>query len=71
MDAAYGDRPETAEWLTWARAYISRLDPLTAPPEMPEPPEASPEALQPHLPDRWSAHGPEQGLLTSGSRWRV
>jgi hypothetical protein len=71
MNAAHGDRPETAEWLTWARAYIRHLDPLTAPPAMPEPPEASPEALQPHLPDGWSAHGPERGPITSGSRWRV
>jgi hypothetical protein len=68
METAYGDRPETAEWLAWARAYISRLDPLNEPPVMPKAPEATPEALQPHLPDGWSAKGPEHEL---GSRWRA
>jgi hypothetical protein len=58
LDAAHGDNAVTAEWLAWARAYTARLDPLTKPPAMPEPPDASPEALQDHLPDGWSAQGP-------------
>jgi hypothetical protein len=60
IEAAHGDRPETAEWVAWVRGYISRLDPLATPPEMPENPEVTPEALQPHLPDGWSALGPDQ-----------
>jgi hypothetical protein len=61
VDAAYGDRATTADWLTWARTHISRLDPLTEPPTMPEAPEASSDALQPHLPEGWSTRGPEYG----------
>jgi hypothetical protein len=53
--------PNTAGWLTWARTHILRLDPLTEPPTMPEAPEASPDALQAHLPEGWSARGPEYG----------
>lgn len=59
IEAAHGRNPGTAEWLAWARSYAARLDPLTEPPTMPEPPEATPEALQEHLPDGWSARGPE------------
>ncbi|HXE43838.1 MAG TPA: hypothetical protein VN635_01440 [Conexibacter sp.] len=61
LAAAHGDNPKTAAWLTWAREYAARLDPLTEPPGMPESPEATPEALQDHLPGGWSAHGPEHG----------
>jgi hypothetical protein len=61
IEATYGDHPDTAEWLTWARAHVLTLDPLTEAPTMPEPPEVSPDALQPHLPDGWSARGPEYG----------
>jgi hypothetical protein len=60
VEAAYGDRSETAAWLLWSRGYITQLDPLSEPPTMPEAPEATPEALQPHLPDGWSAYGPEE-----------
>jgi hypothetical protein len=59
VDAAYGHNSDTSAWVAWARSYATRLDPLTEPPTMPEPPEATPEALQEHLPDGWSAHGPE------------
>jgi hypothetical protein len=62
IEAAYGDRPDSAEWLTWARAHVLALDPLTEAPTMPDAPEASPDALQPHLPDGWSARGPEYGF---------
>lgn len=57
MEAAFGDRAETAEWLSWARGYILRLDPLHAPPAMPEPPKVTPDALQEFLPSGWSAYG--------------
>ena len=59
MDATHGDHPGTAHWIAWARAHTDQLDPLTEPPTMPDAPEATPEALQPHLPNGWSAHGPE------------
>lgn len=61
LDTAHGHRPETQEWLTWARDYADRLDPLAEPPTIPAPPEATAEALQEHLPDGWSAQGPEYG----------
>lgn len=60
VQADYEDRPETVDWLSWARSYIARLDPLREPPTSPEPPQPTPESLQPHLPEGWSAHGPEQ-----------
>ena len=59
IEAAHGGHPGTAEWLAWARAYAARLDPLAEAPTMPDPPEATAEALQEHLPDGWSAYGPE------------
>jgi hypothetical protein len=61
IGAAYGDHPDTAEWLTWARAHVLALDPLTEAPTMPDDPESNPEALQLHLSDGWSARGPEYG----------
>jgi hypothetical protein len=61
MEAAHGGNPESAEWISWAREFAARLDPLSEPPVMPEPPEETPEALQEHLPDGWSIRGPEYG----------
>jgi hypothetical protein len=61
IEAAYGDRADTTEWLSWARAHVLELDPLTEAPTMPDAPEASPDALQLHLPEGWSARGPEYG----------
>lgn len=60
LDAAYGDKPDAAEWLEWVRAHIIRLDPLTEPPTMPNVPEANPEALEPFLPEGWSPYGPDE-----------
>ena len=60
LEAAHGDHPDSAPWLAWARQYAGRLDPLTEPPTMPEPPVATREALQEHLPHGWSASGPER-----------
>ncbi|MGW1866144.1 hypothetical protein ACWCPS_11360 [Streptomyces mauvecolor] len=45
-------------WLTWARRYVQRLDPLTRLPAMPTAREPKPEELAPHL-NGWSPHGPE------------
>lgn len=61
MEAAYGEHPESAEWIAWARDFASSLDPTSERPSMPEPPDETPEALQEHLPEGWSAHGPEYG----------
>jgi hypothetical protein len=51
----------SASWLAWARSYAAQQDPLSKPPTMPQPPEATPGALQEHLPDGWSAYAPEHG----------
>lgn len=70
-EATYGDRQDTAAWLAWARAHAARLDPLTQPPSTPELTEVSPEDLQPHLPEGWSAVGPEHCVPPKhpGARW--
>jgi hypothetical protein len=68
MEAAFGDRPDTASWLSWARVYARKLDPLSNPPNIPEDPEFTPEALQKFLPARWSALGPEN---THSPSWRA
>jgi len=57
MQAAYGDHEETVPWLAWAHRYVEHRDPLGKPPVMPQAPEATPEALQPHMPSGWSADG--------------
>jgi hypothetical protein len=64
MEIAHDDRAETVTWLAWARTYIQQLDPLSEAPAMPANPEATPEALQAHLPDGWSVRGPEYGRFT-------
>lgn len=69
-EAAHGDDPRTAAWLAWARAYAERLDPLTEPPTMPKPPEPTSEALQKHLPEGWSAEGPERGARQRAAAYR-
>lgn len=61
IEAAHGEHPESAEWIAWARDFADKLDPLGEQPFMPEPPEETPEALQEHLPEGWSVHGPEYG----------
>jgi hypothetical protein len=61
MEVVHGENPESLKWIAWARDFAARLDPLREPPLMPEPPEETPEALQEHLPDGWSVHGPEYG----------
>jgi hypothetical protein len=61
MRTAYGEHEETAPWLAWAQSYVGKRDPLAKPPVTPRAPEATPEALQPHLPAGWSAEGPHEG----------
>lgn len=61
VEAVHGGNPESAEWIAWARDFATRVDPLSEPPVLPEPPEETPEALQEHLPDGWSVRGPEYG----------
>jgi hypothetical protein len=58
VEAAHRDDADTRTWIGWARAHAQRLDPVAIAPALPEPPEATPEALQPYLPDGWSAQGP-------------
>lgn len=60
-EARYGDRAATMEWLDWARGYADRRDPLTDPPSMPEPLDATAEAPEEYLPRDWSTHGPGHG----------
>jgi hypothetical protein len=55
VQATYGDRHDTAAWVAWARAYAGQLDPLSDPPTIPDPIDATPEALQRYLSDGWSA----------------
>lgn len=57
-EAAHPDSADAAEWIAWARSRAQHLDPLAHAPTFPEPPEATPQALQPYLPDGWSAQGP-------------
>ncbi len=61
METAYGDHEETATWLAWAQSYVDQRDPLGKPPVLPRSPDATPEALQPHLPAGWNAEGPHEG----------
>ena len=56
--ARYHDDADVREWIAWARAHAERLDPLNHAPAFLQPREATPEALQPYLPDGWSAQGP-------------
>jgi hypothetical protein len=63
MEHAFGGHTKTMEWVAWTRAYITHLDPLTKAPETPQAPEATPDELQRHLPDGWSARGAEYGSV--------
>jgi len=45
-----GSNSDTIQWLAWARAHVSELDPLTTSPVMPGQPEIRLDGLQPYLP---------------------
>jgi len=60
LEAAYGEDGEASEWIEWVREYIARVDPLSAPPAMPETPEISHEDLKQFLPNGVSPYGPER-----------
>jgi hypothetical protein len=58
--AAYGDDARALEWIRWSRNYANQVDPLRAPPRIPEVPElVSPEELRPFL-DGWDPYGPHR-----------
>lgn len=59
MEARHGDVAETRRWIEWIDGFIAKLDPLTSPPTLPAAPEESVDALQPFMPEGWSAEGPE------------
>ena len=69
VQANYGDRAETVDWLRWARSYITTIDPLREPPRTPDPPDPTPEALAPHLPKGFSANGPPVSTYSPRGRW--
>jgi hypothetical protein len=49
---------ETAAWISWAREYADRIDPLLGSPHAPPGVEPAPAALQAYLPEGWNAAGP-------------
>jgi hypothetical protein len=56
MPSPWGVDPKTEAWLTWAGEHADSIDPLLGPLYVPEPPEATPAALQPFL-NGWSPYG--------------
>ncbi len=50
--------PETAAWISWAREYADRIDPLRGSPHAPPNVEPAPAALQTYLPEGWNVAGP-------------
>jgi hypothetical protein len=59
VESAHGDDPGAREWLEWARGFIEDLDPLDAPPSLPEITEAPQDELQQYMPEGWSIRGAE------------
>jgi hypothetical protein len=60
VEETHPESPPSAEWITWARGYSDRIDPLTDPPAMPaDPEEISPDDLKPYL-GRWNPYGPDR-----------
>lgn len=56
---AHGENPGTQDWIAWIDEHIENLDPLMKPPVLPEAPEETVDALQPFMPEGWSAQSPE------------
>ena len=59
MEARFGDVEGTQQWIEWIDEFIDKLDPLTSPPTLPSVLEESADALQPFMPEGWSAEDPE------------
>lgn len=59
MEARFGEVEDTRRWIEWIDEFIDKLDPLTSPPTLPAAPEQSVDALQPFMPEGWSAKDPE------------
>ena len=58
LEEKYGEAPESAEWIAWARRYVDRcLDPLASAPAIPAEPEVKADDLKPFL-RGLSPHGP-------------
>lgn len=53
------EREAALAWIGWARKECDRVDPLQKPIQVPEDPEATPEALRPFL-GGWSPYGPDR-----------
>jgi hypothetical protein len=57
-ESAHPANVSTADWVAWARRYADRLDPLSAPPEIPQAPESlRPAELRPYL-EGWDPYAP-------------
>lgn len=70
IEASYPDGSASANWTRWIRGHAKHINPLTQEPALPDPPEATIEALQKHLPAGWSAEGPEHRPHSFGRpRW--
>ena len=58
LEQAHASESEPAQWISWIRGYLERLDPLASAPVMPETPEPSPTDLKPFL-NGLSPYGPD------------
>jgi hypothetical protein len=58
LEATHNDEPESSDWIDWIREFVTRLDPLTSPPAMPEAPEPSSDELKSFLPPGVSPYSP-------------
>lgn len=59
LESTHGKHPGTESWIIWIDEHIKSLDPLSQPPVLPEAPEETVDALQPFMPEGWSAQSPE------------
>jgi hypothetical protein len=60
LEEAHGEAPASAEWIEWIRGFITRIDPLSTPPSMPDVLEPSREDLKPFLPAGVNPYGPDR-----------
>jgi len=64
LGAEHGRDERTRVWLEWARAFVTRLDPLASAPAMAEDPEPGPNELRPYLPAGAHPEGPHHQTPT-------